>query len=111
MLLLAMPQGLGLGACLQPVRPARQPPLAVRAGPDREIRARDRALLRQMLLCCMRLAGPLDQQEGGRIIIPAGALDDEPDIRPDHRIFCADQAAWSKDPESVPRYEQAGTPS
>jgi len=54
---------------------------------------------------------PWTSKRDGRTIIPAGALDDEPDIRPDHRIFCADQAAWSKDPESVPRYEQAGTPS
>jgi hypothetical protein len=53
---------------------------------------------------------PWASKRDGGMVIPAGALDDEPDIRPGQRIFCADQAAWSKDPESVPQYEQGPPP-
>ena len=50
---------------------------------------------------------PWISRREGRMIIPAGALDDEPDIRPQQRIFCADQADWSKDVTTVPGFEQA----
>jgi hypothetical protein len=51
-------------------------------------------------------AVPWTSKRNGSVIIPAGALDDEPDIRPEQQIYCADQAAWSKDLDAVPRSEQ-----
>jgi len=51
-------------------------------------------------------AVPWTSKRNGNVIIPAGALDDEPDIRPERQIYCADQAAWSKDLDAVPRSEQ-----
>jgi len=51
-------------------------------------------------------AVPRTSKRDGKVVIPAGALDDEPDIRPQQQIYCADQAAWSKDLDSVPRSAQ-----
>jgi hypothetical protein len=72
------------------------------------------ATARYFARCFCRECGsalPWNSRRDGRILIPAGALDDEPGIRPDQRIFCADQAAWSTDMSSVPCFEQGGGPT
>lgn len=49
---------------------------------------------------------PWTSKRNGKVTVPAGALDDEPGIRPQQQIYCADQAAWSKDLNAVPALEQ-----
>lgn len=51
---------------------------------------------------------PWISRRDGSIVIPAGALDDDPEVRPQHRIFCADEAEWCRDVASIPRCD--GTP-
>jgi hypothetical protein len=48
----------------------------------------------------------VSRRDTGIVVIPAGALDDEPDIRPQQRIYCADRADWSSDVEAVPRFDR-----
>lgn len=57
---------------------------------------------------CSRCGSPVPRtsRRDGRIVIPAGALDDEPDVRPQQRIYCADRAEWSKQVEAVPGFER-----
>jgi len=40
------------------------------------------------------------------VFIPAGTLDDEPDIRPQARIFLDSRAAWSCAAEEMPGFER-----
>lgn len=42
----------------------------------------------------------------GMVFIPAGSLDDEPDIRPQARIFLDSRAKWSCDEAVLPGFEQ-----
>lgn len=42
----------------------------------------------------------------GMVFIPAGSLDDEPDIRPQARIFLDSRAKWSCDEAALPGFEQ-----
>ena len=42
----------------------------------------------------------------GMVFIPAGSLDDEPDIRPQARIFLDSRAKWSCDESVLPGFEQ-----
>jgi len=55
-------------------------------------------------------AVPRTGRRDGMIVIPAGTLDDEPEIRPTHRIFCADQAEWSRNVDSVPAFARSAEP-
>ena len=48
----------------------------------------------------------ISRRDARTVVIPAGALDDEPDIHPQQRIFCADRASWSNDIESVAGFER-----
>lgn len=74
------------------------------------IRRHELATARYFARCfCGTCGAPVpsvSRRDPERVLIPAGALDDEPEIRPQRRIHCADQAAWSKDLDSVPRFEQ-----
>jgi hypothetical protein len=42
----------------------------------------------------------------GMVFIPAGSLDDEPDLRPQARIFLDSRAGWSCDETALPGFEQ-----
>lgn len=40
------------------------------------------------------------------VIIPAGTLDGDPDIRPQQNIFCDSQPQWYIEPNLLPKYDQ-----
>jgi len=42
----------------------------------------------------------------GMVFIPAGSLDDEPEMRPQARIFRGSRAAWSCDDSALPGFDQ-----
>lgn len=43
------------------------------------------------------------------VVIPAGTLDDDPEIRPQHNIFYANKAPWYEDPNSLVKYDELPT--
>lgn len=45
-------------------------------------------------------------QSGKAVIVPAGTLDGDPQVRPFQNIFCASRAVWYKEPTSLPEYEE-----
>jgi len=54
--------------------------------------------------CGARVPRFIEQQ--GMVIIPAGSLDDEPDIRPQARIFMGSRTAWSCDASALPGFDE-----
>jgi len=46
---------------------------------------------------------PFINKKGDALVIPAGSLDDSPDIKPNHNIFWADSAAWYEAGMSAPK--------
>lgn len=44
-------------------------------------------------------------EKAGMVFIPAGSLDDEPDLRPQARIFLGSRAQWSCDDSALPGFE------
>jgi len=42
----------------------------------------------------------------GMVFIPAGSLDDEPEMHPQARIFMASRASWSCDDSELPGFEE-----
>ena len=42
----------------------------------------------------------------GMVLIPAGSLDDEPEIRPQARIFEGSRAGWSCDGSALPGFDE-----
>jgi hypothetical protein len=59
--------------------------------------------------CFCRQCGsslPWKSQSGGAVIIPAGTLDDDPEIRPSQNIFWKDRAPWREAVESLPHYDE-----
>lgn len=50
-------------------------------------------------------AVPMISQDGTRLLIPAGTLASDPEIRPDAVIFWADRAEWYRDAQSARRFE------
>ena len=40
------------------------------------------------------------------MIIPAGTLDEDPEIRPSQNIFWKDRAVWREAVESLPHYDE-----
>ncbi|MCU7932848.1 MAG: GFA family protein [Candidatus Thiodiazotropha sp. (ex Codakia rugifera)] len=45
-------------------------------------------------------------QTGKVVVIPAGTLDKDPQIRPSQNIFCASRAVWYEEPASLPEFEE-----
>jgi hypothetical protein len=41
----------------------------------------------------------------GVVFIPAGSLDDEPDLEPQARIFCGSRARWSCDEREIAEFD------
>jgi hypothetical protein len=54
--------------------------------------------------CGARLPRFIAQQ--GMVFIPAGSLDDEPDIGPQGRIFQGSRAGWSCEGDTLPGFEE-----
>jgi len=44
-------------------------------------------------------------QSAKAMIVPAGTLDDDPEVRPIHNIYDADKAPWYVAPSSLVKYE------
>lgn len=44
-------------------------------------------------------------QSGTAMIVPAGTLDDDPKVKPQHNIFYADKACWYEDINSLVKYD------
>ena len=64
---------------------------------------------RHFATCFCRQCGsslPWVAQSGGAMIIPAGTLDEDPEIRPSQNIFWKDRAAWREAVESLPHYDE-----
>lgn len=49
---------------------------------------------------------PWMDKTGKAVIIPAGTLDGNPDIRPFQNIFCGSRAVWYEAPGSLPEYDE-----
>jgi len=45
-------------------------------------------------------------KSGKAVVVPAGTLDGDPEIRPFHNIFCGSRAIWYKVPSSLPEYDE-----
>jgi len=45
-------------------------------------------------------------QSGKVVIVPAGTLDEDPEIRPFQNIFCGSRAVWYKEPSSLQEYDE-----
>lgn len=49
---------------------------------------------------------PWLSKSGKAVIVPAGTLDDDPDIRPVQNIYVGSGADWYQAPGSLPQYEE-----
>lgn len=49
---------------------------------------------------------PWRAQTGKALIVPAGTLDQEPEIRPIQNIFCASRADWYVEPVTLPNHDE-----
>ncbi len=49
---------------------------------------------------------PWVAKTGKAVVIPAGTLDDDPQIKPSQSIFCASRGDWYVDPESLPQHDE-----
>ena len=59
--------------------------------------------------CFCRQCGsslPWEAQSGGAVVIPAGTLDEDPEIRPSQNIFWKNRVAWREAVESLPHYDE-----
>jgi hypothetical protein len=52
---------------------------------------------------------PSVSRDGKRLMIPAGCLDSDPDVKPDIQIYCADKVAWYEQAETIKMFD--GAPS
>jgi len=57
---------------------------------------------------CTQCGGPLPREMGDtkRVFVPAGTLDDEPNIKPQARIFQNSKTAWSCTGDGVPCFAE-----
>jgi hypothetical protein len=55
---------------------------------------------------CRTCGSPLPRlsRDGARLAVPAGSLDDDPQVRPEHSIFWDFRAPWYKEPGDIPKY-------
>jgi len=59
--------------------------------------------------CFCRVCGsPLPHltRSGKKVIVPAGSLDDDPLVRPERSIWWEYRAAWFKDVNEIPKYDE-----
>lgn len=56
---------------------------------------------------CSTCASPLPRTTpDGRIVLPAGSLDDDSSLEPTAHIFCASGSAWEAKVEGLTRYDE-----
>ncbi|NVK43371.1 MAG: GFA family protein [Oceanospirillaceae bacterium] len=58
---------------------------------------------------CTNCGSPLPHvgKDGSYLLVPAGSLDDDPGLRPQAHIFCANRAVWDDDSlERAPHFDQ-----
>ena len=57
---------------------------------------------------CLECGSPMPRyfSEVGFVVIPAGSLDHEIDIKPSDRIFCASRAAWSCEADGITCHDE-----
>ncbi len=48
-------------------------------------------------------------QSGKAIVIPAGTLDDDPEVKPIHNIFFANKAPWYEGVDDLKKYQELPT--
>jgi len=64
---------------------------------------------RHFATCFCKICGsslPWMAQSGAAVIIPAGTLDDDPEIRPVQNIYWKDRAPWREAVEELPQYDE-----
>lgn len=49
---------------------------------------------------------PWHAKSGKVVVIPAGTLDQDPELRPSQNIFCASRAEWYIAPDSLPEHAE-----
>lgn len=49
---------------------------------------------------------PNIQFDGKLLVVPAGSLDSDVNMKPQGHIYCANKANWDNDLEKVPRFEE-----
>jgi len=49
---------------------------------------------------------PNIQMDGKLLVVPAGSIDSDIDIKPQGHIYCASKANWDSELEKVPKYEK-----
>lgn len=49
---------------------------------------------------------PWQAQGVPNMVIPAGTLDDDPEIRPKHNVFWQSKACWYTDPTTLPQHNE-----
>lgn len=49
---------------------------------------------------------PWNSKGGNVVIVPAGTLDADPDMRPQWNVFCDSKAPWYINPDDIPQYQQ-----
>ncbi len=49
---------------------------------------------------------PWLSQSGKAVVIPAGTLDEDPQVRPAHNIYYASRAPWYEDAGSLKKYDE-----
>jgi hypothetical protein len=56
---------------------------------------------------CMECSSSLPslQMEGKLLVVPAGSLDTDLDMKPNAHLFCASKAAWEKDLDGITKFE------
>ena len=52
---------------------------------------------------------PTVQLGGKLIVVPAGSLEDDVELRPTAHIFCSSKANWDTDLEDIPRFDKLPT--
>ena len=52
---------------------------------------------------------PWRTQSGKAIVIPAGTLDDDPEVKPVHNIFYAHKASWYESVDDLIKYDELPT--
>ena len=49
---------------------------------------------------------PWHSKSGKAVIVPAGTLDESPDIKPTKNIFCGSRGDWYVEPDALPQHDE-----
>ena len=45
-------------------------------------------------------------KSGKAVVVPAGTLDEDPEVRPIQNIYCGSKALWYTEPKDLVQYEE-----